>query len=224
MVASIEGTVSLPDGRPAIGAQVSRVREGGGMMMGMDGTATDGAGHYRLDGLEAGEQSIQATHDEYPRTVRDLEVKTGDNRLDLAFEGGWRVSGFVRGEDGSPVVGARVDLVVPGRFFGGFGSDTGSDGAFSVEGVSDGHYGVRVSGWKYLVRDPDGREELYDLNADPQELHNLAGDEPERLVQLRNACEQALGDARERAVTPSSGLPDNPEELERLKALGYFGE
>ena len=81
-----------------------------------------------------------------------------------------------------------------------------------------------MSGWKYLLRGPGDAEELYDLKADPQELRNLANDEPDRLARLRAACEQALADAKERAVEPSSGDLDDPETIERLKALGYIGE
>jgi protocatechuate 3,4-dioxygenase beta subunit len=153
--ATVEGVVSLPDGRPAIGARVDRVREGGGPMMGMGGTATDGSGHYRLEGLEPGVLSIEATHDEYPRTVRDIELKTGENNLNLAFEGGFRVSGTVRGEDGSPIAGARIDLSSRGRIFGGFGADSGASGEFSVEGVPDGTYNVRVSANGYAASDPN---------------------------------------------------------------------
>ena len=83
------------------------------------------------------------------------------------------------------------------------------------------YYGVRYSGWKYLVRQPDGEEELYDLRADPQELRDLASEEPERLAELRGMCEQALESSRARSVSPTSGVPDDPETLERLKALGY---
>ena len=153
--ATLTGTVRLPDGRPAIGARVDRVREGGGFMRGMSGVSTDGAGRYVLDGLEPGDHSIEATHPEYPRAVRDVELKPGPNGLDLDLEGGQPVRGVVLSDEGKAVAGARVDLVEPGRFWGGFGAETGVDGTFSVDGVKDGRYGVRVAASGYASSDPD---------------------------------------------------------------------
>jgi arylsulfatase len=112
---------------------------------------------------------------------------------------------------------------------GGTGADLGgaigSDEPVLIESSDlypDKYHGVRTSGWKYLVREGDGAEELYDLRVDPGELRNLAGRETERLDELRGVCEEALGRAREAAVPPATGLPDDPETLERLKALGYI--
>jgi arylsulfatase len=111
---------------------------------------------------------------------------------------------------------------------GGSGVDLGGAGE-PVEPVlvessdlyPDKYHGVRTSGWKYLVREGDGAEELYDLREDPGEIRNVAGRETERLAELRGACEDALRRAREAAVPATTGPPDDPETLERLKALGY---
>lgn len=50
--------------------------------------------------------------------------------------------------------------------------------------------------WKYAYYD-DGREFLHDLEADPAELHNLAGDRPEVTGQFRARLLQALRETRE---------------------------
>jgi len=86
------------------------------------------------------------------------------------------------------------------------------------------YLGLRHAGWKFLTRQPDGEEELYDLRADPYETQNRVADEPRRAAEFRELLEQALLLADERAVDPSVGALDDPETLERLKGLGYVGE
>ncbi len=94
----------------------------------------------------------------------------------------------------------------------------------SSDGYPDKYHGLRTSELKYLMRAADGAEELYDLQADPGELRNLAADERERLIELRAACAEALRRARESAGPPAPGLPDDPQTLERLESLGYVGD
>jgi arylsulfatase A-like enzyme len=45
--------------------------------------------------------------------------------------------------------------------------------------------GVREENWKYIYNLRDGVEELYDLERDPTEQHNLATTQPDRCVRLR---------------------------------------
>lgn len=80
---------------------------------------------------------------------------------------------------------------------------------------------VRIDGWK-LVSGP-GREELYDLNADPREERNVAAAHPERLAQLRAALE-ALRVGRPRAAWPQEldlSEEEEREHIEHLRSLGY---
>ncbi len=141
--AVVFGNVFAPDGRPAIGASVRLVTERKGPMI-PDGSPSDGSGFYRVEGVAPGEVSIEATHPDYPRTVRDIEARAGANELDLHFSGGHEVSGTVVDETGNPVPQAQVRLDAAGRFFGGPESRSSSDGTFTMPGVQDGDYRLWV--------------------------------------------------------------------------------
>jgi len=45
--------------------------------------------------------------------------------------------------------------------------------------------GMREGNWKYILALREGAEELYNLDRDPDEQHNLAQDEPERSARMR---------------------------------------
>ncbi len=137
------GQVLAPDGRSAIGARVGRVKDGEMGRFDPSAAETDADGWYRVDGLAPGELSIEATHSDYPRVAKDVTLRAGENRLDLAFSGGVRVSGRVVDPGGAPLAGATVSLRDPGAFWGG-GSETvsGADGSFTIGGVREGTYDV----------------------------------------------------------------------------------
>ena len=65
-------------------------------MIRMGGNGTDGNGYYRLEGLAPGKISVEATHEDYPRVVKDLEAREGINRLDLHVRGRAEVEGRVQ--------------------------------------------------------------------------------------------------------------------------------
>jgi arylsulfatase A-like enzyme len=74
------------------------------------------------------------------------------------------------------------------------------------------------SALKYL-RSGDGVEELYDLEADPWERHNLAAERPEDAARLRAAMEGLL--ARSSSTEEITEPELDPETEEALRALGY---
>lgn len=146
--AMVQGRVLGPDGRPAIGATVRLVGESSALIR-MDGSPADGEGNYRLEGLAAGTVSIEATHGDYPRTVKDLQIKDGLNKLDLQFEGGFEVAGRVTDTSGIPVGDAVATLSPAGRVWGGHEARTKADGSFSMPGVLDGDYQLWIEAESY---------------------------------------------------------------------------
>jgi uncharacterized GH25 family protein len=137
--AVVEGRVLAPDGKPAIGADVRLVGEEASMFR-MGGAGADGNGYYRLEGLEPGNISVEALHEDYPRVVKDIEAKEGINGLNLRFEGGQEVSGMVTSISGEPIGEAAVRLTPAGRFWGGSETVSEPDGSFTMPGVQEGDY------------------------------------------------------------------------------------
>jgi choline-sulfatase len=88
------------------------------------------------------------------------------------------------------------------------------------------HYGwsdlrsLRDGRWKYIMAP---RAELYDLEADPGELHNLAGEQETRARAMRGGLESELRKERSSSPKPADMSGISPDVLERLGALGYVG-
>jgi protocatechuate 3,4-dioxygenase beta subunit len=139
--AAVEGRVLSPSGRPVAGARVEVVEAEESRLFMMQASAeTDGDGRYRLDGVAPGTRTVQAEHKSYRRAVRDLEVRPGENTLDISLEGGSEVRGRVVDEGGAPVPGARVMLREGMRSWDLPSGVSGADGGFTLEGVADGTY------------------------------------------------------------------------------------
>ena len=143
--AVVTGRVSGADGLPLPSADVEVVRQRGGDLFDLFGsmglqTQTDADGVYRLEGVPEGQLSIAAEHRDHLRTVRDLDVEAGENRLDLLLERGLAVEGRVLGGDGGPIAGARLFLQGQQQMTIVRPVWSAEDGSFRFTGVAPGTY------------------------------------------------------------------------------------
>lgn len=156
--AVVTGRVTGTDGTAVAGARVQLVQGSGRRTPAtyLGGATTDGDGNYRLEGVADGSQSFSAEIEGFQRAVRDLEVRSGENRLDFRLEPGHEVSGRVIDAAGEPVVGATVRLTPPGparpRFFstGELEARSGADGGFRIAGIATGTYAVEADKEGYV--------------------------------------------------------------------------
>ena len=79
---------------------------------------------------------------------------------------------------------------------------------------------LRHDGWLYLHAP---RPELYDLGRDPDQLVDLAPGEPLRVENLRRRLSQLIELAPAAPGREESQAVLEPEEMERLRSLGYLG-
>jgi arylsulfatase A-like enzyme len=111
--------------------------------------------------------------------------------------------------------GARVEAGAPVFF-----QRRNYERAELVEGlrVLGAQHGVRAGRWKWIEGDRDGTRQLYDLETDEAETLNRALEEPQRAQELAALVAQW----RERhAPKFEKARPLTPEEVEKLRALGY---
>lgn len=140
--ALLEGAVTTPDGKPAIGAVVQMSVQNERFNRGQRSSATsDGEGSYQLHGLKPGTANIQVSLEQYPPLQKEVEIKTGTNHMDFQLTGGSDISGRVIDETGSPVEGASLMI---GQFFSGNRTSTDANGSFTLKGVPDGDQQLRV--------------------------------------------------------------------------------
>ncbi|HEX5720597.1 MAG TPA: carboxypeptidase-like regulatory domain-containing protein [Thermoanaerobaculia bacterium] len=138
--AVIEGRVFSPSGQPLAGAEVGVTDPTVDFFF---GTAnTDGDGRFRLEGIAPGTRSVQAEHKSYRRAIKELEVRLGENSVDLRLEGGVEIRGRVVDEGGIPVASARVSLRAGPRSWNQPDAASAADGSFTLDGVADGTYRV----------------------------------------------------------------------------------
>jgi arylsulfatase len=99
------------------------------------------------------------------------------------------------------------------------------DRDWEPEGGDDGlKFALTTREWKYYFR-PQAQDELYDLQLDPGELHDVAAEHADIVERLRSRVEQLLED---RPFTPEAGAEGESEAArayrEQLEKIGYIGK
>lgn len=79
---------------------------------------------------------------------------------------------------------------------------------------------MRAGGWKYIHAP---RPELYDLNADPGELRNLASAEPDRMAAMHESLQTLLENSPIVDGAEDSQVQLSQRAIEVLQSLGYVG-
>ncbi len=83
---------------------------------------------------------------------------------------------------------------------------------------------VQDQRFKYIISN-DGRRELYDMAADPGELHNLLEAQPAKAQQLARQLQEWLEAVPKYQSARSQDAPElSPEVLEQLRSLGYVND
>jgi protocatechuate 3,4-dioxygenase beta subunit len=110
---SIQGSVKLPNGRPAVGARINLGREGGWQTdadaYGRDpgDVIVDSEGKFEVQGLPGGSYSMTASADGFADSPA-VTAQPGGTAVALQLAPAFVISGTVRLEDGSPASGVRV--------------------------------------------------------------------------------------------------------------------
>ncbi len=79
-------------------------------------------------------------------------------------------------------------------------------------------FGVRGESWKYIWAS-DEPEELFDLEKDPHELHDLAPENPERINEMKKELKKYWFTVKKERIKPQ---PYHSLNKEKLKSLGYL--
>jgi choline-sulfatase len=190
---------------------------------------------YMLHGLSVHEEELRVPlllrwpgqlpagrHIAEPVSVLDLEPTLAElvpiGRTGIASEG----RSFAAALRGEGRLDAERPIFVYRRDFGPepvrpavVGEEAGATAQVSVAGAQ---FGVRQGRWKYVVAPLEGPPALYDLEADPGELHDLSAREAGQAQRLGQQLDAWLG-VHARPL-PAAAAP-SAEDRARLRALGY---
>ena len=149
-------------------------------------------------------------------------------RLPAKIKAGLRVDAQVRMIDVMPTVLGLLGVEPPGPLEG---TDLSRDDfavpaelpAFSESLLfKPEKKSIRLDGWKLIFHPESGREELYDLRADPGERTDLTAERPEVLAGLK----ARLTEWMERMASEKAAREErrnlSRREVEALKSLGYI--
>lgn len=148
----IDGTVKLPNGRPAVGARVNLGRDGGWQTAsdpysrGPGEVISDAEGKFAAKGLPPGTYSLTASADGYADSAA-VSAQTGGAAVTLQVAPAFVISGTVRFTDGTPASGVRVSAGMKqedGSLANQANAQTNAAGDFVLRDLPAGTYDLEV--------------------------------------------------------------------------------
>lgn len=140
---TLRGVVLSTRGRvPVIGARVARITTEGVESAGAGPPRTREDGGFELRNLPVGRVTIEASHDRYATTRKELDIaEGGETRVEFLMGESCRVSGRVFDRQGAPVAGAIVsatgaEAILPRT------AKTDVSGRFELPGLAPGTWTV----------------------------------------------------------------------------------
>lgn len=144
--ATLRGHVRTASGQPLDSVRVSAGRPGG---------HSDAEGNYRLDGITPGPVHVNAYHPHYGLLEEEVEIRMGEQTLNLTYPDGHEVVGRVIDDSGQPLAGVALELGHEGRRAPPqYHARSAEDGSFRLAPVADGEYQVKAVREGVVLRGP----------------------------------------------------------------------
>lgn len=93
---------------------------------------------------------------------------------------------------------------------------------FRSSGIKAYKVGVSHQSFKLVYDKPTKVYELYDRAKDPEELHDIAQQNPKMVAELTKKIEEFRSKFQPEGAAPSEEIERSPEEIQQLKSLGYL--
>jgi protocatechuate 3,4-dioxygenase beta subunit len=223
--AAISGRVTSA-GQPVAGVQVREPTQTVPMFANV---TTDADGMYAMDGVAAGDHTIEFQKQGFVVTRKEVEVTAAkDVRLDAELDAGKQLTGRVVDSSGHGVAMANVFVTGVGR--GGINAPTDGDGSFTLQGLADGKYTVMarkqgfVSAQAPAVEVPQAAALTLTLDTGATITGRVTGIPPEQLPQVTVTANGAM--TQSQATPDASGnftLHGLPEGRVRVDAFLMAG-
>jgi arylsulfatase A-like enzyme len=172
-----------------------------------------------------GEEFLEHGHIKHCHALYDTEIRTPLLLALPGVEGGRRLAGEVENLDLVPTLLDYLGVETPDLRLDGASlrplierARAVHEQAFSAWGVLRA---VKAGRFKLVMDLDSGEVELYDLEADPGETRNVAGEHPREVQRLQRALSTRLREV-EGVQDAGQAVRRGEEASERLRALGYI--
>lgn len=188
---------------------------------------TDANGEFTIDGVEAGERTVQARKSGMLAKEKQVVAKAGEDvRVELELDKGREIRGRVTDRTGHPVEGARIQVrgVEDRSIHGGASADI--EGNFTVGGLGEGHLALTAEREGYVATSLDDVDPAQNVLITLDRGGSISG----RVVGLTDAetglvsvsANYGSSGAHTTVDTDGSftlrGVPDGPVSISAMKA------